>query len=309
MGPSYYPRSMPLTPSATRRSAAKGLSIQINPPSFSTYQPSPLPPTPQSATFPPMQPIPTNQPMPTHPIAMTRAGTQPLPQRKPSFGTNPSSLPSSNTGVPAHLLRAQAIVQMQEAKEQARREEMRREAASRSVGIHEASVMQPSFSQSTRPQPTIMGWGGPSSHPHPHSMPALTTAPLVTVHPPPTHYYGPSPHRVHPPPHPGMPNRPVARMPSSPAKRSKSSQNLSPSRPPKVRSPSGRKRAAPGAFSWGETTFINFTPDDADKLLTGVAPSGSQSKRKREEDAMRMVEFEGEDEDRERSKRSRSDDQ
>jgi hypothetical protein len=43
----------------------------------------------------------------------------------------------------------------------------------------------------------------------------------------------------------------------------------------------------PGGFSWGEATFINFTPDDAEKLLTGVAPSGSQAKRKREEDAAR----------------------
>lgn len=44
----------------------------------------------------------------------------------------------------------------------------------------------------------------------------------------------------------------------------------------------------PGGFSWGEATFINFTPDDAEKLLTGVAPSGSQAKRKREEDAARL---------------------
>lgn len=38
-------------------------------------------------------------------------------------------------------------------------------------------------------------------------------------------------------------------------------------------------------FSWGETTFINFTPDDAEKLLTGVAPSGSQGKRRRDDGA------------------------
>lgn len=45
----------------------------------------------------------------------------------------------------------------------------------------------------------------------------------------------------------------------------------------------------PGGFSWGEATFINFTSDDAEKLLTGVAPSGSQNKRKREEEQARLA--------------------
>jgi hypothetical protein len=75
----------------------------------------------------------------------------------------------------------------------------------------------------------------------------------------------------------------------------------------------------PGGFSWGETTFINFTADDAEKLLTGVAPSGSQGKRKREEDAAAAkLSMEGSESggvessvemDRERSKRSRSNEQ
>lgn len=70
----------------------------------------------------------------------------------------------------------------------------------------------------------------------------------------------------------------------------------------------------PGGFSWGETTFINFTADDAEKLLTGVAPSGSQGKRKREEEAAAAAVaqggmvgmMQGVEMDRERSKRSRS---
>lgn len=82
----------------------------------------------------------------------------------------------------------------------------------------------------------------------------------------------------------GIP-RPMARLPSSPTKGSRKVTS------PTKRSPSGatkrRPVMQPGGFSWGEATFINFTPDDAEKLLTGVAPSGSQAKRKREEDAAR----------------------
>ena len=81
---------------------------------------------------------------------------------------------------------------------------------------------------------------------------------------------------------------------------------------PAKRTPTTKRRGpqAPGTFSWGEATFINFTSDDAEKLLTGVAPSGSQSKRKREEDSVRMVEdgvlITGGEMERDRSKRSRS---
>jgi hypothetical protein len=151
----------------------------------------------------------------------------------------------------------------------------------------------------------------PISHPpsgSTHITPILTNQPLV-VHPPVSGgftYTAPPPHRIHPPPQSaGLPmtatagpfgadnnngqisaarnNRPMARLPS-PRSRKVSS-------PPKNRSPSGRKRTqtAPGGFSWGEATFINFTSDDAEKLLTGVAPSGSQNKRKREEEQARLA--------------------
>jgi len=105
--------------------------------------------------------------------------------------------------------------------------------------------------------------------------------------------------RIHPPPHPGSSTdansdngnggRLIARLPSAASKRPRqasSTSNASSNRTPKPRTSPGRKRNTPsgGTFSWGDTTFINFTPDDGEKLLTGVAPSGSQSKRRREEE-------------------------
>ncbi len=291
MRPGHYPRTLPPTPTLASRRVSHQLSIQINPPQYSTFMPSPLPPTPQSGTFLDMQ-----HAQATH---MVRAGTQPLPTTSKLPAHLDSSSGHNPSATPAHLLRAQAMLQMQEAKEDAQRQELRRQASARRVWMAEASVMQPQFQ--TRPRQTIMGWEGPSAQTG--SMPIVTTTPLVTVHPPPASYFLGSapftPHRVHPPPHPGT-TRPIARMPS-PIKRKAS--NYFPS---KVRSPSGKRKPSPsgGAFSWGETTFINFTPEDADKLLTGVAPSGSQSKRKREEDALREMSGEVEivGEDRERSK-------
>ncbi|WVF67492.1 hypothetical protein IAT40_002248 [Kwoniella sp. CBS 6097] len=322
LAPSAFPRTMPLTPtpSSSKRAPAANLSIQIHAPAQSTFVPSPFPPTPQSATFPvslqsaQMQ---QNQLQPQpQPISMQRGATQPLPQtRKLSGVAYPQPQPAAN--LPPHLARAQAIVQQQEAREQAQRDQARREAASRRVGMAEASVMQPQGPR--RAKPAIMGWEGPSAQTG--SMPVLTHTPLVTVHPPPAQYTVtgvPIPvQRVHPPPHPGttIANRPIARLPSasSPAKARKVSQ-ASPNRttPSKARSPSGKRKTAPaaGGFSWGEATFINYTSNDAEKLLTGVAPSGSQSKRKREEEAaargLPVTAVVG-DEDGSRSKRSKSD--
>ncbi|WVR09456.1 hypothetical protein IAU60_006523 [Kwoniella sp. DSM 27419] len=311
--PSYkssaFPRSMP----TSSRRAPANLSIQIHPPPQSTFVPSQFPPTPQSATFPTSMAAAQAAPVP-----MQRAGTNPLPRKSSGMPTTPVS-----AGLPPHLARAQAIVQQQEAHEQAQREAARREAASRRVGMAQASVMQqlPQTQQPLplrRQQPAIMGWEGPSAQTG--AMPVLTHTPLVTVHPPPASYMVTgtpiSAQRVHPPPHPStMPaNRPIARLPSSPVKVRKTSSPGKPS-PAKARSPSARKKnaPAPGGFSWGETTFINFTSKDAEKLLTGVAPSGSQSKRRREEEAAAALTVPGAlgapfvDDDRSRSKRSRSD--
>ncbi|WWD19233.1 hypothetical protein CI109_103691 [Kwoniella shandongensis] len=318
IGQPNFLRSTPLTPTPTsRRAASHNLTVQIHPPATSTYMPSPFPPTPMSATFPSSLSAAQSQPIP-----MQRAGTNPLPARKSSMGSgNPSSLPGS-TGMPAHLARAEAIVQMQAANEEAQRQVIRQRNAMKRVGMAEASVMQPTAG-TRRPQ-AIMGWEGPSAQTG--VMPVLTNTPLVTVHPPPAQYYfsgaaAPPAHRVHPPPHPGTTGtttRPIARLPSpsKAATRKASNTQLSPNRttPSKARSPSGKRKVTPanggGGFSWGETTFINFTSDDAEKLLTGVAPSGSQSKRKREEEATKVMPVVAVDlvdeEERLRSKRSRS---
>lgn len=232
---------------------------------------------------------------------MTRAGTQPLPTTR---RLSTSEMPQDASRTPAHLLRAQALAQMQEAKDEAHRQEMHRIAASRRVSMGQPSVMQPQAP--ARSQPQIMGWEGPSAQTA--SLPILTTTPLVNVHPSsfPHRQQPTTPHRVHPPPHPGTPARPIARIPISPIKQRKASAT------PAKRTPTGKRRGPqpPGTFSWGEATFINFTSEDAEKLLTGVAPSGSQSKRKREEDAVKMVEdgviITGGEMERDRSKRSRS---
>ena len=295
--PSYmhHPRIVAPSFSQQRRASSQGLTIHIQQPHYSTYNQFPL--TPQSATFGDFQ---SQQPQP---VQMTRAGTLPMPTTR-RLSTSETSSSVDNSRMPAHLLRAQAIVQMQEAKEEARRQEMRRQAAGRRVGMAQASVMQPQGHQ--QQQSHIMGWEGPSAQTA--SLPVLTTTPLVSIHPPSSysHMQPTTPHRVHPPPHPGTPSRPIARIPISPIKQRKVSAS------PAKRTPTSKRRGpqAPGTFSWGETTFVNFTSADADKLLTGVAPSGSQSKRKREEDAIRMVEdgiiLTGGEMERDRSKRSRS---
>ncbi|WVW85422.1 hypothetical protein I302_107460 [Kwoniella bestiolae CBS 10118] len=306
--PSSLSYGMPPTPTrSSSRKIPNNLSIKIHPPAQSTFVPSPFPPTPQSATFSNAQA--QNQ----QPIAMQRAGTQPLPQTRRLSG---AGIPQP--GLPAHLARAEAIVAQQAAREEAERASIRRQAASKRVGMAEASVMQPTAvaTSGRRAQPTIMGWEGPSAQTG--SLPVLTHTPLVTIHPPPAQYLvtgAPIPvQRVHPPPHPGTSAvgqpRQIARLPSSPnrVRKASSSNQLTPTRStPKSRSPSSaakRKASGAGGFSFADP-FINFTADDAEKLLTGVAPSGSQSKRKREEEAAAARAI-GVD-DGARSKRSKSD--
>ncbi|WWC63485.1 uncharacterized protein I303_106088 [Kwoniella dejecticola CBS 10117] len=313
--PSAYPRMPPTPTRSTSRKMSNNLSIKIHPPVQSTFVPSPFPPTPQSATFAPITNF--SQTQLQRPVAMQRADTQPLPQTRRLSGAG-----ITQPGLPPHLARAQAIVQAQQAEQQAQRDAQRREAAARRVGMSEASVMQPTAPAPRRNQPAIMGWEGPSAQTG--SLPVLTHTPLVTVHPAPAQYLvtgAPIPvHRVHPPPHPvnaapmmiaqQQQPRQIARLPSSPNRvRKVSSQNqlMTPTKTtPKSRAPSSAKRKASntGGFSFADP-FINFTADDAEKLLTGVAPSGSQSKRKREEEAAAAAKVGGFVDDR--SKRSRSD--
>ena len=304
-----YPRALPLTTSQSRRSssAAKGLSIQINPTNYSTYMQSPLPPTPQSVSFGDFS---SSQ---SQAVSISRSGSQPIASSRSKSNGSQATSSSDSYALPAHLLRAQAIVQMQQAREEAEQADYRRQAASRRVTMAEASVMQPhsssqgqTHSQSQHGAQNIMGWQGPSAQTA--SLPILTTTPLVTVHPPPANYsvnHGAptTPHRVHPPPYPGT-GRPISRLPSTPFKTRKISGSPSKRSPAKRRAVSNTGSGGGGGFSFGETLFINFTSDDAEKLLTGVAPSGSQSKRKREEDAARALDVG--DATRERSKRSRS---
>lgn len=461
--PNYLPQTA--RSFSGRRSANPQLSVNVDSPSFSAASSSTsafaptYPLTPQSAVFPSHS---TSFSSLQAPVPMQRAGSQPLPTRRassanirttnaPGEGSYASANPTpGGPPLPAHMLRAQAMVQMHEAKEEAQRQELRRQAAARRIPMAEASVMQPLLPP-TPTRPAVVGWEGPQqqqqhtqyvqaipvshfhhqppvqqqqqmvyqpmqplqqqqqhyhsqvmmshppapvqqqqpshyqpqqqmyapaqqahamppqhvqhppqpqqhsqptslhqpqptqaqayafqsqppkslappeydahsrarsnplpvSHPpppggHPVAQPIMTTQPLL-VHPPTSAgftYTAPPPHRIHPPPpSAGLPmtatasgtslsgyntgvsinNRPMARLPS-PKSRKVSS-------PSKQRSPSGKRRTqtAPGSFSWGEATFINFTSNDAEKLLSGVAPSGSQNKRKREEEQARMM--------------------
>ncbi|ORX38318.1 hypothetical protein BD324DRAFT_348944 [Kockovaella imperatae] len=276
----------PTQPLRTLKASRPGLSVQIQPTGHSTYRiastHTTLPPTPTSATFENMS---SQQPLPI-------ARNSRIPNNRSSVSSGSSM--DSEIPMPPVVARAAAIVAMQEAKQQAQRQEYRRQAASRRVGMAEASVLQP-YAMNAR-QEQITGWTG-GAVPQVPAMQYSVTQPMVTVHPPPMTYSllptqsqpGPShpSHRIHPPPHPGTASRPIARLPSTPTRARKVSAS------PSKRTPS-RKRASPetaGGFSWGAATFINFTSDDAEKLLTGVAPSGSQAKRKREEEARAQEEL------------------
>ena len=281
---------LPPTPTQSRRPSKamprQGLSVQINP-TQPTYRVSSmgLPPTPAPASFDSMS---SQQPLP-----IARNGRISLSRSSGSSGSNVEP----EIPMPPVVARAAAIVAMQEAKQEAEHQAYRRQAASRRVNMTEASVLQP-YAMNAR-SGHITGWSGQGG------MQYSLTQPMLTVHPPPVNYsVGPAQysqsshpsHRIHPPPHPG-PSRPIARLPSTPTRSRKVSAS------PAKRTPS-RKRVSEsdsgGGFSWSETTFVNFTSADAEKLLTGVAPSGSQAKRKREEEARAQEEMMGE------RKRSRS---
>ena len=138
---------------------------------------------------------------------------------------------------------------------------------------------------------------GPVQYIHPqHSMGTVHPPPLYyssngeaiplhnTIHPPPA---GMTTRRVHPPPHPGhLDSRPIAGIPSTPISDRARRASVTPAKRGAVGSTGNGKKSkppAPGGFNWADAEFVNYTPDDAHKLLTGVAPSGSASKRKREE--------------------------
>ena len=289
--------ALPVPSPKSRRVSKPGLSINIHPRNQMTSyrQPSSLlPPTPTSATFADMSYQQHPQPLP-----MSRGGSHPLPSRRKS--SNGAAAQPAEVPMPPVVARAAAIVAMQEAKQEQQRQELRRQAASRRAGMTDASVLQPYMinSSGVAHPSQISGWTGVTYPVYPVHAPQMAYAmshpqPVVTVHPPPMQMYGSHTshvsnhplHRVHPPPYPApsaSTTRPISRMPSTPTRTRKPSNSPS-KRTPKKRSESATAASGAGGFSWGAATFINFTPDDAETLLGGVAPSGSQSKRKREDE-------------------------
>lgn len=97
---------------------------------------------------------------------------------------------------------------------------------------------------------------------------------------------------IYPPiPSPTLPPRP--RTPSSPLSSACPSPTLNPTSSkspskPRRRSKSNRRKSSAGALkSPASLDFVNFTPSDSYKILTGVAPSGSsKTKARREQEAM-----------------------
>ena len=143
------------------------------------------------------------------------------------------------------------------------------------------------------------------------SGPVMTSAyaPLGNVHPPANSFHpnnnphshmqsAPVPHKVHPPPHPGsiasgsgsagsiqQQPRPMARLPSGTPGGRQSRKTAAPgSAKPKPPKTPGKKKNMPvsGIQEHNQLWFANYTNEDGQALLKGVAPSGSQSKRKRE---------------------------
>jgi hypothetical protein len=61
----------------------------------------------------------------------------------------------------------------------------------------------------------------------------------------------------------------------------------SPSKPHRQSKSSRRKGSAGALKSATSLDFVNFTPNDSDKILSGVAPSGSsKTKARREQEAI-----------------------
>lgn len=97
---------------------------------------------------------------------------------------------------------------------------------------------------------------------------------------------------IYPPiPSPTLPARP--RTPSSPSSSACPSPMQTPATPkspskPRRRSKSSRRKSSAGTLkSPTSLDFVNFTPNDSQKILTGVAPSGSsKTKARREQEAI-----------------------
>ncbi|WVQ72065.1 hypothetical protein IAR50_001609 [Cryptococcus sp. DSM 104548] len=301
--PSQHSRAMPSTPTPQPR-AARVISDMYTPPQegrFTRY-PTAFPPTPNSPSLNMMSAVP---PLFPAPVAMQRAETTPIPaahKTSRSVTLNPSLLSAPRDG--------------QDEEDDGDMEQMRPRKRSRRVSMTDPRVGQHTLRRTTQPiPPRPLFASHPQIHPppaYPMGISALTRAPLVTVHPP-TQVHPPpmtyalggapsTPRRVHPPPHPGSSSRPIARLPS-PRRRSPSSVVETPTplaetpaprakrrtASSKKRTPSSSSSASGGGgeqkFAHGGAMFVNFTSEDADLLLGGVAPSGTMAKRKRDREA------------------------
>ena len=175
----------------------------------------------------------------------TLLSSGPLPTRA---ARKISPLPSSSTNPPAHLARAQSITALRHATLTAERAQLRATASARKVDPFLASVL-------------IQGW-----EPLPESEAAQIVAP------PPARPIARLP--SHSPAKPS-PARPIARLPSS---SSSSLVRTAHTHIQQVQRPAIEAPKPAGGLSY--TTFINYTMDDAESLLMGVAPSGAPQPRK-----------------------------
>lgn len=275
---------MPVTPRPISRQRNKSLFTPTRVVSGQGLGPSVFPPTPDSPQF----PFTTSSSTPAPP--MLRIGSSPLPMslHKMRSVTMSSALPSRPSTLP--------VCAEEDENEMATQSRKR----ARRLSMTEAD----DFQGHQNKVPKIKG--RPLFSSHPQIIPGVTSVPVVsgpvnpttssvTIHPPPMHYpvsngMPSTPHRVHPPPHPGTNSRPIARLPSPSKRKPSSTLPITPKatpRPKGVRSPPSKLRTPSSperVSSFGGMTFVNFTSDDADVLLSGVARSGTSWKKKRERD-------------------------
>ncbi|WVQ90700.1 hypothetical protein IAS59_004481 [Cryptococcus gattii] len=281
---SNYSREIPVTPRPKSRQTNKSLFTPTQVVSGQGLGPSVFPPTPDSPQF----PFTASSSTPAPP--MLRIGSSPLPMslHKMRSVTMSSALLSRPSTLP--------VCAEEDENEMATQSRKR----ARRLSMTEADVFQGHQNK----VPKIKG--RPLFSSHPQIIPGVTsvpvvsgpvnpTTPSVTIHPPPMHYpvsngMPLTPHRVHPPPHPGTDSRPIARLPSPSKRNLTSTLPITPKatpRPKGVRSPPSKLRtpcSPERVSSFGGMTFVNFTSDDADVLLSGVARSGTSGKKKRERD-------------------------
>ncbi|OXG76321.1 hypothetical protein C348_04893 [Cryptococcus neoformans Gb118] len=299
---SNYSRAMPATPTRKPRRTGNSLFTPTQVVSGQGLGPSAFPPTPDSPGFPFTSPSSTTAP------PMLRIGSNPLPMsfRKMCSLTMNSAFPSRPSTLP--------VCAEEDENEMATksRKRVRRLSITEAGDFQEYQTKipkvkdQPLFSSLPQIIPGVASVPAVSG-------PAIPTTSSVNIHPPPMYYpvsngMPSTPHRVHPPPYPGTDLRSIARLPSPSKRKTSSTSPITPKATPLAkgeRSPSSKlKTPSPPQrmSSFGGMTFVNFTSDDADVLLSGVARSGTSGKKKRDRE-------DSGDEHLSKRPRSRSDDE